>query len=114
MQFVPSNSKSVPCANPSAQLRVLNDNPSLQGLEMCTIDRFQGRDKPAIIVSLVRSNSDGKAGRLLQDFRRLNVAFSRAKEKLVIVGSFATLRRGSDVLRLVLDSLQERNCLCRL
>ncbi|KAL7553269.1 hypothetical protein ACHAWF_016524 [Thalassiosira exigua] len=97
-----------------SQLRLLNDNPSLGefrslGLEMCTIDRFQGRDKSAIIVSLVRSNQEGKAGRLLQDFRRLNVAFSRAKEKMIIVGSFSTMRRGSDVMRPLLDSLRHRN-----
>lgn len=81
---------------------------------MCTIDRFQGRDKLAIILSFVRSNADGKVGRLLQDFRRLNVAFSRAKEKLVIVGSFATLRQGSDTLCPVLDSMRERNWVCQL
>jgi DNA replication ATP-dependent helicase Dna2 len=96
------------------QLRLLNDKPALQesknsGLEMCTIDRFQGRDKSVIIISLVRSNSEGKVGRLLQDFRRLNVAFSRAKKKMIIVGSFTTLHRGSNVLRPVLDSMHERN-----
>ena len=76
---------------------------------MCTIDRFQGRDKSAIIISLVRSNSEGKTGRLLQDFRRLNVAFSRAKKKMIIVGSFSTLQKGSDVLCPVLDSLSQRD-----
>lgn len=96
------------------QLRMLNDKPGLQdskndGPEMCTIDRFQGRDKSVVIMSLVRSNSEGKVGRLLQDFRRLNVAFSRAKKKMIIVGSFTTLHRGSDVLRPVLDFMRERN-----
>ena len=96
------------------QLRILDDNPALReskskGLEICTIDRFQGRDKSAIIISLVRSNNEGKVGRLLQDFRRLNVAFSRAKKKMIIVGSFTTLHRGSDVLRPVLDFLRQRN-----
>ena len=96
------------------QLRILDDNPALQepksnGLEICTIDRFQGRDKSAIIISLVRSNNEGKVGRLLQDFRRLNVAFSRAKKKMIIVGSFTTLHRGSDVLRPVLDFMRQRN-----
>ncbi|KAL7538364.1 hypothetical protein ACHAXR_008501 [Thalassiosira sp. AJA248-18] len=76
---------------------------------MCTIDRFQGRDKSAIIISLVRSNKEGKSGRLLQDFRRLNVAFSRAKQKMIVIGSFSTLQRGSDVMRPVLDSLRQRN-----
>ncbi len=62
----------------------MNDSLALQeskthGLEMCTIDRFQGRDKPVIIVLLVRSNREGKLGRLLKDLCRLNVAFSHAK-----------------------------------
>ena len=78
------------------------------GLEISTIDRFQGRDKSVVIISLVRSNSEGKSGRLLQDFRRLNVAFSRAKHKMIIIGSYATLHRGSDVLRPVLESCRQR------
>lgn len=106
------------CNSPS-QLRLLNENPALQesksnGLEICTIDRFQGRDKSAIVISLVRSNNEGKAGRLLQDFRRLNVAFSRAKKKMIIIGSFSTLHRGSDVMRPVLESLQQRNWIYKL
>jgi superfamily I DNA and/or RNA helicase len=43
------------------------------GLEISTIDRYQGRDKPTTILSFVRSNPEGKTGRLLQD-KRLNVA----------------------------------------
>ena len=97
-----------------SQLRILNENPALhesrsKGLEICTIDRFQGRDKSIIIISLVRSNNEGNVGRLLQDFRRLNVAFSRAKHKMIIVGSFTTLHKGSDALRPVLASLIQRN-----
>mmetsp|Transcript_33964 Transcript_33964/g.64640 ORF Transcript_33964/g.64640 Transcript_33964/m.64640 type:complete len:101 (+) Transcript_33964:456-758(+) len=98
---------------------MLNENLTLResrtnGLEICTIDRFQGRDKDAIIISLVRSNPEGKAGRLLQDFRRLNVAFSRAKKKIIIVGSFSTLHGGSDVMRPVLDSLRQRGWIHKL
>ena len=98
---------------------MLNEDPFLkestkQGLEICTIDRFQGRDKSVIIISLVRSNGEGKAGRLLQDFRRLNVAFSRAREKMIVVGSLQTLQRGSDVLRPLLHSLQQRGCVHKL
>ena len=97
-----------------SQLRLFNDNPALhesrsKGLEICTIDKFQGRDKSVIIISLVRSNKEGNVGRLLQEFCRLNVAFSRAKHKMIIVGSFNTMQRGSDVLRPVLESLMQRN-----
>lgn len=62
-----------------------------------------------IILSLVRSNRSGNAGRLLNDFRRLNVAVSRAKHKLIMIGSFATLHRGSDTLRPVLENMRKRD-----
>ncbi|EJK77518.1 hypothetical protein THAOC_00647, partial [Thalassiosira oceanica] len=102
-----------------SQLRALNEDSTLkestkQGLEICTIDRFQGRDKSVIVISLVRSNAEGKTGRLLQDFRRLNVAFSRAREKIIVVGSLMTLQKGSDVLRPLLHSLQQRGCVHKL
>jgi len=97
-----------------SQLRLINEDPFFtnaqkSGLEISTIDRYQGRDKPAIILSLVRSNIEGKSGRLLEDFRRLNVAVSRAKHKLIIVGSWSTLTRGSKVLRPVLIKMKNEN-----
>ena len=97
-----------------AQLRIFNDMPGTSrwraaGLEASTIDRYQGRDKEVIVISFVRSNPKGKAGRLLEDFRRLNVAVSRAKCKLIMVGSYSTLHRGSEVLRPILDGLLKRN-----
>ncbi|KAK0117680.1 Tripartite DNA replication factor [Cadophora gregata] len=60
-------------------------------LEMHTADRFQGRDKDVIILSLVRSNEARSIGELLKDWRRINVAFTRAKTKLLVVGSKETL-----------------------
>jgi len=99
-----------------AQVRLLNDKPSLkhaqtQGLEVSTIDKYQGRDKQVIVVSFVRSNVKGRVGRLLEDFRRLNVAVTRAKSKLILIGSFSTLHTGSEKLRPALDSLQRKNCI---
>jgi DNA replication ATP-dependent helicase Dna2 len=79
------------------------------GLELSTIDRYQGRDKFAIILSLVRSNPKGQVGRLLKDFRRLNVALTRAKCKMIIIGSFSTVYSGSDALKPVLDRIQTNN-----
>jgi len=55
-----------------------------------TIDGFQGQEKDVIYISLVRSNEKGEIG-FLKDYRRMNVAMTRAKKKLVIVGDFATL-----------------------
>jgi DNA replication ATP-dependent helicase Dna2 len=75
------------------------------GLEVSTIDRYQGRDKNVVLVSMVRSNKSGKTGRLLEDRRRLNVAFSRAKMKLLIIGSYRTLLSGSKVLNPILTEM---------
>ncbi|KAF4635818.1 hypothetical protein G7Y89_g2281 [Cudoniella acicularis] len=61
-------------------------------IEMHTADRFQGRDKEVIILSLVRSNDNGSIGELLKDWRRINVAFTRAKTKLLVIGSRETLK----------------------
>jgi DNA replication ATP-dependent helicase Dna2 len=59
---------------------------------MHTADRFQGRDKEVIILSLVRSNEAKSIGELLKDQRRINVAFTRAKTKLLVIGSRETLK----------------------
>jgi DNA replication ATP-dependent helicase Dna2 len=61
-------------------------------VEMHTADRFQGRDKEVVILSLVRSNEDKSIGELLKDWRRINVAFTRAKTKLLVIGSRETLK----------------------
>lgn len=60
-------------------------------VEMHTADRFQGRDKEVVVLSLVRSNEACSIGELLKDWRRINVAFTRAKTKLLVVGSKSTL-----------------------
>lgn len=62
-------------------------------IEVLTADRSQGRDKPVVLLSLVRSNDLGQRGigELLNDWRRINVALTRAQRKVVIVGSQKTL-----------------------
>ena len=62
-------------------------------VEMHTADKYQGRDKEVVILSCVRSNKDAKIGELLKDWRRVNVAVTRARSKLVMVGSRDTLER---------------------
>jgi superfamily I DNA and/or RNA helicase len=59
-------------------------------LRMSTIDSFQGQEQHTIILSLVRSNDDGIIG-FLKDYRRMNVALTRAKEQLYVIGDSATL-----------------------
>ena len=61
------------------------------GLEVLTIDKFQGQDKQVVLLSLVRSNEARMAGRLLADWRRINVAITRAQRKLLFIGSARTL-----------------------
>ena len=68
------------------------------GVEMHTADRFQGRDKEVIVLSLVRSNEKQVVGDLLKDWRRVNVALTRARTKLLILGSRSTIV-GNDLLR---------------
>ena len=60
------------------------------GIRISTIDSFQGQEKENIIVSLVRSNEDGTIG-FLKDYRRMNVAMTRAKEQLFVIGDSATV-----------------------
>ena len=61
------------------------------GVEMHTADKFQGRDKEVVVLSLVRSNETGTIGDLLKDWRRVNVALTRARTKLLVLGSKKTL-----------------------
>lgn len=60
------------------------------GIRISTIDSFQGQEKETIILSLVRSNEDGDIG-FLKDYRRMNVAITRAKEQLIVIGDSATI-----------------------
>ncbi|CAI5478109.1 unnamed protein product [Closterium sp. Yama58-4] len=64
-------------------------------VEVDTVDRFQGRDKACVVFSTVRCNRRGQLGPVLADASRCNVAITRAKAKLLIIGSSSTLRRGS-------------------
>lgn len=65
-------------------------------IEINTVDAFQGRETDIVFYSVVRSNDDGKLG-FLKDVRRLNVAFSRARELLVVVGDHQCAQRYLDI-----------------
>lgn len=65
------------------------------GVEVDTVDSFQGSEKTAIVLSLTRSNAEGEVGflgRPADGPRRLNVALTRAKRYLAVVGDWSTLR----------------------
>ncbi|PIA17671.1 hypothetical protein COEREDRAFT_91732 [Coemansia reversa NRRL 1564] len=77
------------------------------GIEMHTVDRYQGRDADVIIISWVRSNSTRAIGELLRDWHRINVAITRARLKLIMVGSRLTLARSpllAGMLRILHDA----------
>ena len=61
------------------------------GVEVRTVDGYQGREKEVIILSMVRSNPDGVVG-FLSESRRVNVSITRAKRCCIIIGDSSTLR----------------------
>lgn len=72
---------------------IKNDNffkPYRQQITVNTVDGFQGQERDVILISLVRANEDGQIG-FLNDLRRMNVAITRARMKLIILGDASTL-----------------------
>jgi superfamily I DNA and/or RNA helicase len=74
----------------SAQVKLLRDTLAVPGLEIDSVDGFQGREKEAVVFSMVRSKPEGEVG-FLADVRRTNVALTRARRGLVVIGDSATL-----------------------
>ncbi len=74
----------------AAQVRLLRRNSSYKAIEIDTVDGFQGREKECVLISTVRSNPEGEIG-FLGDARRMNVAITRARRKLIVIGDSATL-----------------------
>ena len=72
--------------------KAIEEDAGLAGLPLSvnTIDGFQGQERDVVYISLVRSNEKGEIG-FLKDYRRMNVAMTRARKKLVVVGDSATI-----------------------
>ena len=83
-----------------AQARLLRQLITERAVEVDTVDGFQGREKEAVVISLVRSNSAGELG-FLSDTRRMNVALTRARRKLIVFGDSSTLANHEFYLRLI-------------
>jgi superfamily I DNA and/or RNA helicase len=73
----------------AAQVRLLRSRLNLDGIEIDTVDGFQGREKEVVILSFVRSNDNREIG-FLSDTRRTNVALTRARRGLIVIGDSAT------------------------
>jgi superfamily I DNA and/or RNA helicase len=82
------------------QIRILKEqlanNPELlvynNYIAINTVDSFQGQERDIVYISMTRSNTEGEIG-FLSDIRRMNVALTRAKKKLVVIGDSSTLTR---------------------
>lgn len=83
----------------NGQLAILSSalRPDFPGLELGSVDGFQGREKEAIVFSLVRSNDRREAG-FLKEGRRLNVAMTRARRHLCVVGDGETVKHAGGFL----------------
>ncbi|KAG6034568.1 hypothetical protein E4U19_005589 [Claviceps sp. Clav32 group G5] len=91
----------------NAQLAILASlKEQFPGVELGSVDGFQGREKEAIVVSLVRSNPEGEVG-FLGEKRRLNVAMTRPKRSLIVIGDSETMKRGSRFLQRWMEFLED-------
>ncbi|KAL8148554.1 DNA polymerase alpha-associated DNA helicase A [Apium graveolens] len=87
-----------------AQVQLLRDRldeiPVARGIEVSTIDSFQGREADAVIISMVRSNTMGAVG-FLGDSRRMNVAITRARKHVAVVCDSSTICHNTFLARLL-------------
>lgn len=94
------------------QVDLLDRRIDREDLEVKTVDGFQGREKEVVIISLVRSNERDEIG-FLRDVRRLNVALTRAKRKLVVVGDSDTVST-HDTYSQLLEYMEDKGKLLEL
>jgi ATP-dependent RNA/DNA helicase IGHMBP2 len=81
--------------------------PYRSAITINTVDGFQGQERDVILISLVRANEEGQIG-FLNDLRRMNVAMTRARMKLIILGDVSTLTQHS-FYRKLYEYIEELN-----
>lgn len=85
---------------------LLSPDPSFN-----TVDGFQGQEKDIIILSCVRSGPNLSSIGFLRDFRRMNVALTRAKSSLFVIGNAATLERSDAKWKTIVGDARDRGLL---
>ncbi len=80
-----------------------------EGVRITTVDNFQGEENDIILLSLVRSNSDGKVG-YLRENNRVCVAFSRAKVGFYCIGNFKMLRENVPIWEQIVSDVEQSGC----
>lgn len=94
-EFVNPDYKTIGIISPyRKQVESLKEKLADYSLRCETVDSFQGQENDIIIVSMVRSNTEGTIG-FLSDYRRMNVAMTRARKKLILIGDSATIGNNS-------------------
>jgi regulator of nonsense transcripts 1 len=89
----------------TAQRQLIENRVQRFGVSCSTVDSFQGRESDIIVFSTVRSNPSHEVG-FLEDARRLNVMWTRAKKGLIIVGDAETLKEGSALWKRAVESCE--------
>ena len=83
---------------------------TFKGVKVCAVDNFQGEENDIILLSLVRSNSEGRIG-FLGESNRICVALSRARKGLYCIGNFSLLKINSKLWKDILDDIEAKNAI---
>ena len=95
----------------SAQVEIISEQlNTIDNVTINSVDGFQGDERDVIIVSFVRSNKKGAIG-FVKDFRRLNVAITRARYGLIMLGNHQTLQAMPHDVAAIVEDASNRGCL---
>ena len=83
---------------------------TFEGVKVCAVDNFQGEENEIILLSLVRSNSDGNIG-FLRESNRICVALSRARQGFYCIGNFSLLKSQSKLWKEICNDLQAKGAI---